>query len=38
MKVIGMTTVHTKEELKHTDFVVDNFEDLTVKKLQDLFK
>jgi HAD superfamily hydrolase (TIGR01509 family) len=37
MKVIGMTTVHTKEQLNHTNLVIDDFEGLTIEKLETLF-
>ena len=35
-KVIGLTTTHTKEELSHTDMVIDSFNDLDLHKLIDL--
>lgn len=35
-KVIGITTTHTREELKHTDLVIDNFHELTLEKLKAL--
>ncbi len=34
-KVVGVMTTHTAEELKHTDYVIDDFENL---KIQDLIK
>lgn len=36
MKVIGITTTHTAEELNNTHLVIDNFEGLTVEKVQAL--
>jgi HAD superfamily hydrolase (TIGR01509 family) len=35
-KVIGITTTHTREELKHTDLVIDNFHELTLDVLKSL--
>jgi len=35
-KVIGITTTHTKEELSHCDLVIDDFEGLTVERLEKL--
>jgi beta-phosphoglucomutase len=32
-KVVGITTTHTREELKDTDLVIDNFSDLDPKTL-----
>jgi beta-phosphoglucomutase len=37
-KVIGVTTTHTREELSHTDLVIDDFEQLTVEQLEELIK
>jgi len=36
-KVIGVTTTHTKEEFVGTDLVIDNFEDLKLSHLVQLF-
>jgi beta-phosphoglucomutase len=33
MKVVSITTTHTREELSHTHLVIDDFEELTVAKL-----
>jgi beta-phosphoglucomutase len=33
-KVIGITTTHTREELAHTDLVIDDFSNLTLEDLQ----
>lgn len=38
MKVIGMTTVHKKEELTNTNLVIDDFEGLVIEKLRVLFE
>ncbi len=35
-KVIGITTTHTREELTHTDLVIDDFDQLSISILQDL--
>ena len=35
-KVIGITTTHTREELAHTDLVIDDFEDLSIAQLEQL--
>ena len=35
-KVIGITTTHTREELAHTDLVIDDFDQLSISILQDL--
>ena len=35
-KVIGITTTHTREELNHTDMVIDDFEGLDVGSLSSL--
>ncbi len=32
-KVVGVTTTHSREELSHTDFVIDDFTGLTPEKL-----
>lgn len=37
-KVIGITTTHPANELSHCDLVIDDFEGLTVKRLEDLIK
>ena len=37
MKVIGLTTMHTKEELSHANFVINDFTELDVEILQSLF-
>jgi beta-phosphoglucomutase len=37
-KVIGVTTTHTREELDHTNLVIDDFEQLTVEQLEELIK
>jgi beta-phosphoglucomutase len=33
-KVIGITTTHTREELSHCDLVIDDFDGLTIAKLE----
>jgi beta-phosphoglucomutase family hydrolase len=33
MKVVGITTTHTREELAHTHLVIDDFDELTVDRL-----
>jgi beta-phosphoglucomutase family hydrolase len=38
MKVVGITTTHSAEELAHTHLVIDDFEDLTVEKLAALLE
>lgn len=38
MKVIGLTTTHSREELSHTDLVIDDFRGLTMEKLQRLLE
>lgn len=35
-KVIGITTTHTREELSHTDMIIDDFRNLTIEKLAEL--
>lgn len=35
-KVIGITTTHTREELAHTDLVIDDFSSLTLTDLEKL--
>lgn len=35
-KVIGITTTHSREELKHCDLVIDDFEGLTIEVLEKL--
>ena len=35
-KVIGITTTHTHEELAHCDLIIDNFNGLTIERLQQL--
>lgn len=37
MKVVGITTTHTPEELAGAHLVIDDFEGLTVQQLEDLF-
>lgn len=37
MKVIGVTTTHTKEELTNTNFTINNFVNLNISSLNDLF-
>ena len=32
-KVVGITTTHTHEELSKTDFIMDNFNDITPQSL-----
>lgn len=36
MKVIGITTTHSREELDHTDLVIDNFDELNIDQLETL--
>ena len=36
-KVIGITTTHTKEELEGINFVIEDFEKLTINDLESLF-
>ena len=36
MKVVSITTTHTKEELAHTHLVIDDFDELTFEKLEAL--
>jgi beta-phosphoglucomutase len=38
MKVVGITTTHTREELAHTHLVIDDFRELTVERLAALLK
>ncbi len=38
MKVVGITTTHSREELDHTDLVVDNFEELDIDQLETLLR
>ncbi len=33
MKVVGLATTHQREELEYTDYIIDNFEGLTLEKL-----
>jgi beta-phosphoglucomutase family hydrolase len=33
MKVVGITTTHSRQELAHTHLVIDDFDELTVEKL-----
>lgn len=35
-KVIGITTTHSKEELRHCDLVIDDFRNLSAEKLESL--
>jgi beta-phosphoglucomutase-like phosphatase (HAD superfamily) len=35
-KVIGITTTHKPEEMEETDMVIDDFESLTLEKLEKL--
>jgi len=35
-KVIGITTTHTREELQHTDLIIDDFNALTIEQLASL--
>lgn len=35
-KVIGITTTHTKEELSEADLIINDFDELTLEKLQQL--
>jgi beta-phosphoglucomutase len=37
MKVVGITTTHTPEELAGAHLVIDDFEGLTVQQLEKLF-
>lgn len=37
MKVITITTSHAKEELNHTDLVIDGYDELSMEKLISLF-
>ncbi len=37
-KVIGITTTHTREELAHTDLVIDDFEKLSIGMLEELIE
>lgn len=37
MKVVGITTGHTASELKHTNLVINDYTEVTVQKLADLF-
>lgn len=36
MKVVGITTTHSRQELAHTHLVIDDFDELSVDKLQAL--
>ncbi|MBU1000032.1 HAD family phosphatase [Patescibacteria group bacterium] len=36
MKCIAITTTHKKEELKKADKIIDSFEELSIKEIQDL--
>ncbi|PSR55327.1 HAD family phosphatase [Adhaeribacter arboris] len=36
MKVVGITTTHSPEELSHTDLVIDNFAELSINELKNL--
>ena len=36
MKVVALTTTHSREELAHTHLVIEDFEDLTLDKLMSL--
>ena len=38
MKVVALTTTHTPEELAHTHLVIDDFEELTLEKLNALLE
>ncbi|QMU31102.1 HAD family hydrolase [Adhaeribacter radiodurans] len=38
MKVVGITTTHSREELDHTDLVIDNFDELTIDQLETLLQ
>jgi beta-phosphoglucomutase family hydrolase len=38
MKVVGITTTHTRQELAHTHLVIDDFRELTVEQLAALLK
>lgn len=33
-KVIGITTTHTREEMQHTDWIIDDFDDLSLTILE----
>ena len=35
MKVVGVATTHPREELENTDYLIDNFEGLSLEKLLD---
>jgi HAD superfamily hydrolase (TIGR01509 family) len=35
-KVIGITTTHSRSELSHCDFIIDDFEGLTIEMLEKL--
>jgi beta-phosphoglucomutase len=37
MRVVGVTTTHTPEELGHVHLVIDDFEDVSVERLRSLF-
>lgn len=36
MKVVGITTTHSAEELSHTDLVIDDFAELSINELKNL--
>lgn len=36
MKVVGLTTTHSAEELSHTDLTIEDFRGLTLQKLREL--
>ncbi|MGV3503085.1 MAG: HAD family hydrolase [Adhaeribacter sp.] len=38
MKVVGITTTHSRQELAHTHLVIDDFDELSVEKLEALLK
>jgi beta-phosphoglucomutase len=38
MKVVGLATTHSREEIAHTDLVIDNFENLDPQTIVDLLK
>ena len=38
MKVVGITTTHSRQELAHTHLVIDDFDELSVDKLEALLK
>ena len=38
MKVVGITTTHSRQELAHTHLVIDDFDELNVAKLEALLK